>query len=184
MNIILFGPQGSGKGTQAQLLCEKFGFYYFESGEYLRRIAETNNELKKMLDDGIMVPDIELTSYLTAFLDQESLYDNILLDGFPRNLEQYNFLKTWLEQKQVTIDLVLVLEISKEETIKRLTLRKREDDTPEAIKNRLELYQTRTELLIKELEKMTVVRRVNGERSVEEIQKDLARIIQYEQDNF
>lgn len=177
MNIILFGPQGSGKGTQAQLLCEKFGFYYFESGEYLRRIAETNNELKKMLDDGIMVPDIELTSYLTAFLDQECLYDNILLDGFPRNLEQYNFLKIWLEHKQVTIDLVLVLEISKEETVKRLDKRKREDDTPDAIKNRLELYQTRTEPLIKELEKVTVVRRLNGERSIEEIQKDLVKII-------
>ena len=97
MNIVLFGPQGSGKGTQAELLCEEFGFFYFESGAYLRRIAETNSELRKMLDEGVMVPDIELTSYLTAFLDQESLYDNILFDGFPRNIEQYVFLKKWLD---------------------------------------------------------------------------------------
>ena len=66
MNIILFGPQGSGKGTQAQLLCDKYGFFYFESGAYLRRIAESNEELRKALDEGQLVPDIEFTSYLKA----------------------------------------------------------------------------------------------------------------------
>ena len=130
-----------------------------------------------------MVPDIELTSYLTAFLDQESLYDDIIFDGFPRNLEQYNFLKNWLNQKQVTFDLVLVLEISHQETIKRLALRKREDDTPEAIEKRLELYKLRTEPLIQELEKITTVKHVDGDRSIEDIQKDLIDIIQNEQDN-
>ncbi len=178
MNIVLFGPQGSGKGTQAELLCEEFGFFYFESGAYLRRIAETNSELRKMLDEGVMVPDIELTSYLTAFLDQESLYDNILFDGFPRNIEQYVFLKKWLDEKTVTIDLVMVLEISKEETIKRLALRKRGDDTPEAINKRLELYKSRTEPLIQELEKVTKVVKINGERLVGDIQNDLVKIIE------
>ena len=178
MNIIILGPQGSGKGTQAKLLVEKFGFDYFESGEYLRRISETNSELKKMLDEGVMVPDTELTSYLTAYLDQESLYDNLLLDGFPRNLEQYNFLKVWLEDKHVKIDLVLVLTINKEETVKRLLLRKREDDTEEAIETRLELYKTRTEPLIEELSKSTNVVKVNGERPVQEIQDELIKIIE------
>lgn len=177
MNILLLGPQGSGKGTQARLLCEKYGFFYFESGEYLRKIAENNGELKKMLDEGAMVPDIELTSYFTAFLDQESLYDNILLDGFPRNSEQYNFLKIWLSEKQVKIDLVLVLTISEPETLKRLALRKREDDTPEAIKKRLELYKSRTEPLIQTLSKDTKVVEVDGQRSIEEIQEDLIKII-------
>lgn len=178
MNIVLFGPQGSGKGTQAELLCEKFGFFYFESGAYLRRIAETNSELRKMLDKGILVPDTEMTSYLTAFFDEKSLYNDIIFDGFPRTLEQYNFLKIWLVQKQVKIDLAIVLEISESETIKRLLLRKREDDTSEAIKKRLELYHERTELLIKELEKDSKVVRVNGERSIDEIQKDLEKIIE------
>lgn len=185
MNIILCGPQGSGKGTQAKLLSEKLGFFYFESGTYLRKIAETNNELRKMLDDGVMVPDIELTSYFTAFLDQESIYDNLLLDGFPRNLEQYNFLKIWLDAKGVKIDLVIVLEISKEETVRRLAERKREDDTSEAIEKRLELYKLRTEPLIHELEKVTNVKRVNGERLVADIQKDLVNIITtHEQSNI
>lgn len=173
----MFGPQGSGKGTQAKALCDNFGFYYFESGAYLRKIAETNNELRKMLDEGIMVPDIELTSYLTAFLDQEGLYDSILFDGFPRNIEQYTFLKKWLDEKQVKIDLGIVLEISKEETIKRLMLRKREDDTLDAIDKRLELYKSRTEPLIQELEKTTKVVKVDGERAIDVIQNDLVKII-------
>ena len=178
MNIILFGPQGSGKGTQARLLSDQCGFFYFESGAYLRRIAENNPDLRKMLDDGILVPDIEMTSYLTAFFDEKGLYDNILFDGFPRSIEQYNFLKKWLSEKQVKIDLGIVLEISEEETVKRLMLRKREDDTQEAIKKRLELYHARTEPLINEVQKDSKIVRVDGERSVEDIQNDLVKIIE------
>lgn len=178
MNIILCGPQGSGKGTQAQLLCKKFGFYYFESGEYLRKIAENNPELRKSLAQGNLVPDKEMTSYLTAFLDEKNLYDDILFDGFPRTLDQYNFLKKWLTQKQVKIDLAIVLEIGEAETIKRLSLRKREDDTLEAIKKRLSLYHERTEILIYEIKKDTNVIEVNGERSIDEIQKDLVEIVE------
>lgn len=178
MNIILCGPQGSGKGTQAQLLSEKFGFFYFESGAYLRKIAESNQELRDMLDSGILVPDTEMTSYLTAYFDEQGIYDDVVFDGFPRTPEQYQFLKVWLTAKQVKIDLAIVLEIGESESIKRLMLRKREDDTPDAIKKRLELYHNRTEALIKEIEKDTKVVRVNGERSIEEIQNDLVNIIE------
>lgn len=178
MNIVLFGPQGSGKGTQAELLRERFGLFYFESGAYLRKVAETNEDLRKMLDDGVLVPDIEMTSYLTSFFDENSLYDDIIFDGFPRTVEQYDFLKVWLNEKQVKINIGIVLEISEAETIKRLMLRKREDDTIEAIKKRLELYHARTEPLIAKIENDSKVVKVNGERSVEEIQKDLVNIIE------
>jgi len=178
MNIVLFGPQGSGKGTQAKLLTEKYNFFYFESGAYLRKIAESNPDLKRMLNSGILVPDIEMTSYLTAFFDERNLYDDIIFDGFPRTLEQYNFLKIWLNKRQVKIDLAIVLEISEEETLKRLLLRKREDDTPEAIKKRLSLYRSRTNILIQEIMKDTRVVEVDGNRDIEEIQKDLTEIVE------
>ena len=204
MNIVLFGPQGSGKGTQARLLCEKYGFFYFESGAYLRKIAETNIDLKKSLGEGNLVPDKEMTSYLTAFFDDKNIYDDILFDGFPRTVDQYRYLKKWLTQKQVKINLGLVLEISEEETLKRLSARRqdpvtgkiynlitdlppaeidantliqRDDDKPDAIKKRLELYHLRTELLIKEIQKDTKVVRVNGERSIDVIQKELEEIM-------
>lgn len=204
MNIIMFGPQGSGKGTQARLLCDKFGFFYFESGAYLRRIAETHEELKKSLAGGNLVPDKEMTSYLTAFFDERNLYDDIVFDGFPRTVEQYNFLRQWLVQKQVKIDLAIVLEISESETLKRLgarrqdpvtgkiynlvtdlppkevdvnTLIQREDDKPEAIKKRLELYHARTEPLINEIMNDAKVVRINGERPIEEIELEIENIV-------
>lgn len=183
MNIIFFGPQGSGKGTQAQLLAEKFDFFYFESGAYLRKVSETNIELKKMLDSGILVPDIEMTSYLTAFFDENALYDDIIFDGFPRTPEQYVFLKKWLSEKQVKINLGIVLEIGQEESLKRLKLRSRSDDTDEAIKKRLEMYHKRTEILINEIEKDTKVIKINGERSVDEIQNDIVNIVKKYKNN-
>lgn len=205
MNILLIGPQGSGKGTQARLVCDKFGFYYFESGAYLRRIAEGNPELKKSLAEGMLVPDKEMTSYLTAFLDSKNLYDDILFDGFPRTVEQYDFMKHWLTDKKVKIDLTIVLEIGEEETLKRLSARRqdpvtgkiynlvtdkppaevdentlvqREDDKPEAIKKRLDLYRERTEPLIEKLKEDSEVIEVNGERLIEEISEDLLKIIE------
>ena len=130
------------------------------------------------MNAGKLVSDEEFTSYLTAYLDQENLYDDILFDGFPRTLDQYIFLKNWLVQKQVKIDLGIVLEISEKETLKRLLLRKREDDTPSAIIKRLSLYRSRTEILINEIRKDTKIVEVNGERSIEEIQKELVQIIE------
>jgi adenylate kinase len=204
MNIVLFGPQGSGKGTQARLLCDKYGFFYFESGSYLRRIAENNPELKKSLADGKLVPDKEMTSYLTAFFDEKNLYDDIVFDGFPRTLEQYQFLKIWLAEKQVKIDLAIVLKINEDETLRRLSARRqdlktgkiynlvtdlppadidinsliqRDDDKPDAIRERLSLYKSRTEVLINQMKNDTKVIEVDGERSIEDIQKDLVKII-------
>lgn len=204
MNILLFGPQGSGKGTQARLLCEKFGFFYFESGAYLRRIAETNEEVKRAMASGALVPDLEMTSYLTAYFDQKNLYDDIVLDGFPRTLDQYLFLKNWLTDKNVSIDLVLVIEISEAESIRRLSMRRldpttgeiynlitdlppegidqnklvlRDDDQPDAIKRRLGIYRSRTQDLIEFLKKETKVVTLDGERPVDEIHHEILNVI-------
>jgi len=204
MNIILFGPQGSGKGTQARLLCDEFGFFYFESGEFLRKIAQNNEELKVALDRGELVSDTEMTSYLTAYLDQENLYDDIIFDGFPRTVEQYHFLKNWLVPKEVKIDVAVVLEIPEEETIRRLTARRkdpetgkiynlitdpppadvdqsklvqRDDDKPEAIKTRLANYRKRTEPLIAEIAKDVKVIEIDGTRPIEVISQDLRNLV-------
>lgn len=204
MNILLIGPQGSGKGTQARLLVEKLGFYYFESGEFLRKIAEKNEKVREMLSGGTFVPDKEMVSYVTAYLDEEGIYDNILFDGFPRSIVQYDFLKSWMSDKKVTVDLVLVLIISDEETIRRLSSRRqdsktgkiynlitdppppdidtevliqRDDDKPDAIKKRLGWYQDLVVPLIAKLKKETKVVELNGERPIEEIQTDLVKWI-------
>lgn len=181
MNILLMGPQGSGKGTQAKLLVEKFGFFYFESGKFLREMASKNDKLKAIMDAGMLVPDEEMCSYIDAYLDENHIYDNILFDGFPRDLEQYNFLKNWLKDKNVKLNAVIVLHISEEETLKRLIKRAeiehRSDDTPESIKKRLSLYHQRTEKLISDMAGDVKEIQVDGERSVEEIAEDLEKIV-------
>jgi adenylate kinase len=205
MNILIIGPQGSGKGTQARILVEKFNLYYFESGAYLRKMAETHPELKKLLSEGKLVPDKEFTSYLAAYLDNQNLYDNILFDGFPRTLSQYEFFKNWLKDKEVSLDLTIVLQISEEETLRRLTARRqdlasgkiynlvteppptdidtskliqRDDDKPDAIKKRLELFKEQTEPLITRLKDESEVIEVDGERPVKVIADDLVKLVE------
>ena len=205
MNIILFGPQGSGKGTQARLLVQKYGFFYFESGDFLRKISETNEHVKKMLAEGTFVPDEEMASYVSSYLDEKGISDNVLFDGFPRSQKQYVVLKSWFGARGTRIDLVLVLKISEEETIRRLsarrqdpatgkiynlitdqppeninkdTLTQREDDKPEAIKKRLQWYSDFVMPLVDELKKETKVVELDGERSIKEIQNDLIKEIE------
>ncbi|CAN5299574.1 adenylate kinase [soil metagenome] len=173
MNIIILGPQGSGKGTQAKLIADKFNLFYFESGEFLRELAIKNEVVRAIMDKGELVPSNELASYIESFLDEKEIYDNIIFDGFPREVEQYKFFKDWLTEKKVNIDFSLLLNVSKETTMQRLLLRKREDDTPEAIEKRLELYRNETLPLIEELRKDSKLIEIDGERTVEEIQKEI-----------
>jgi len=204
MNILLLGPQGSGKGTQARLLIDEFGFSYFESGAYLRKMAMKFPSIKKIMDGGKLVPDKEFTSYLTAYLDEENMYDDIVFDGFPRTVDQYLFLKNWLTDKKVKLDLVFVIEISDEEAVRRLSARRtdpvtgkiynlvtetipagidksklvqRDDDKPEAIKERLNIYRTQTQALVEKVKEDSNVISVNGERPVEEIYREISGII-------
>lgn len=181
MNIILMGPQGSGKGTQAKLLAKKFGFYYFEGGSFLRNLAKTNKHLKEIMDSGKLVPDAEMCSYVTAYLDEHGIFSNILFDGFPRTYYQYSVLKKWLSKRRVKIDLILILEISDKEGLKRLQKRAkiegRSDDTLESIQKRLKLYHSLTEKLIEEIKYETPIIKVNGERSIEDIFEDLTSIV-------
>jgi len=205
MNILLLGPQGSGKGTQARLLCEKFGFYYFESGGFLREAGKTNADLAQMLANGVFVPDAEMSSYVTSYLDEKRIYDNILFDGFPRSEAQYDSLKEWLAAKNVKINIVFLLKIDEEETIRRLSARRmdpatgkiynlitdpppdgvnpntliqRDDDMPVAIEKRLSWYREQVTPLIAALREDIGVIDIDGTRPIEEIQKELVEIIE------
>ena len=205
MNILILGPQGSGKGTQGRLLANSFGFFYLESGGFLREIAFKNEKLRHLLAEGKLVPDEEMSSYISSYLDSKGIYDNIIFEGFPRTLPQYNFFKSWLKDKNVVLNIALVLQVSEEETMRRLSARRmdpssgkiynlltdkppanidpdslvqREDDKPMAIKKRLAWYKREVEPLISELKREITLVEIDGERPIGLIYDDLVGILE------
>lgn len=208
MNILLLGPQASGKGTQGRLLGDKFGFEYLSAGDILREIAKTDAKVKEMLAAGMFFPDEMTFGFITNYLEEKRTFDQLIIDGFPRGVKQYEMMKDWLKQKGTKIDICINLIISEEETIRRLSARRldpetgkiynlitdppgigvdqskliqREDDKPEAIKKRLGWSKTITGPLIDLLKKEIEVFDIDGERSIDSIQSDLAKIVKERQ---
>jgi len=125
MNIIIIGPQGSGKGTQAELIAEHYDLLHIESGEILRDLAKSNKRIDKMVDSGAIVPDKETLKYISNYINERKWgYDNIIFDGYPRKRSQYKLLTSWLEKKGMQIDLVIYLEIDDKEAVRRLSARR------------------------------------------------------------
>lgn len=125
MNIILLGPQGSGKGTQAQLLAEKFNLIHLEMGRVLRSVANSDNqyapEVKKTIEAGKLVPDEYVRLIAWDFINKhDPKNQGFIFEGYPRSLAQYEHIEDMLRKFGKKIDHVIVLNISEEESIKRL----------------------------------------------------------------
>jgi adenylate kinase len=128
-NIFLIGPQGSGKGTQAEMIVREFGVIHIETGTMIRRRAELH-DLKSVLIDhlankkGILLPDGIVLGMIEDELKEKQNDNGYLFDGFPRTIKQYQAFKELLKEKGQTVDAVLYLSIDDEEAIKRLTARR------------------------------------------------------------
>lgn len=129
MILILLGPPGSGKGTQAKLLSKKLKTFYFEAGRILRKKAKEKNKLGKKIDElvnkkGLLVPDSVMKMVLKDFFEKKNLKKGVIFDGFPRSLSQYQLLEEFLSKKGLKIDKVFLLEVSDETIIFRLSQRR------------------------------------------------------------
>jgi len=147
---LIFGPPGSGKGTQAARIEQEFGLTHLSTGDILRAEAKRGGELGReaaKMARGELVPDDLVDRIVESRLRQEGAGD-VLLDGFPRTLEQARVLDTILESEGRAVELVLALEVPEEELVRRLLHRaeveNRVDDTPEAIGERLQEYRELT----------------------------------------
>jgi len=133
--IVFLGPPGSGKGTQAKMLVDKFGFHYIATGDIFRWHMNNNTELGKKireyLERGELVPDSITIMVVGDALTKASNNDKFIFDGFPRTINQARELDKLLESMGLKVDIVIYLNVSKEEAIKRLLARGRHDDKPE-----------------------------------------------------
>lgn len=198
MNLIILGPPGSGKGTQAQLLADSLGLFYFESGEFSRNLAKKNPRIREIVNRGDLIPEEEMTNHVSEYLNAKALErQNILFDGYPRFISQYKFLKKWLAEKGQKVDAVIFLEVSDEEIIRRLSARRydkatgkiynlitqpppkeervnlfqREDDKPKVIKERIRVFKQNTLAIIDEAQKDGILMKIDGEETIEAVFK-------------
>lgn len=166
MNILVLGSQGSGKSTQADLLFAKINLPHLSTGDVFRKLAATSSELglriKRNMETGELVSDADTFAVLSEILKNPEYSSGIILDGFPRNLYQ-------AQNSPIIFNKVFYLKVSDETAVKRLLNRKREDDTPEVIKERLTVYHSQTEPILDYYRGQGILVEVNGEPSESEI---------------
>lgn len=152
MRVVLLGPPGAGKGTQAQKLAEKLGIPQISTGDLFRENISNGTplglEAKRYLDAGDLVP-AELTNKLVEDrIEQPDAADGFILDGYPRSVAQAQALDEMLENHKTKLDAVLEFAVSEDELFARLKSRGRADDTEEVIHNRMQVYRGETEPLL------------------------------------
>lgn len=179
MNLIILGPQGSGKGTQAKLLAEKYGLTHISTGQLLRNEAASGTE------KGHLIADLLKTGELLPFETVLELMEPIvlksqpgfILDGTPRDLHQAEYLDSFLQGLKINIDRVILLDIPREVSLDRLAkrakLENRSDDTPQAINERLQLYQQKTLPVVDYYRNQNKLLTIDGTPDIQTIFKDI-----------
>lgn len=152
MRIVLVGPPGAGKGTQAALLSEKLGVPHISTGDLFRANISENTELgqtaKSYIDAGNLVPSSVTNDMVAERIAEGDAAEGFLLDGYPRSVEQADALKDLLAKKNLTIDAVLEFAIDDDTVVERMLARGRADDTEEVIRHRMDVYRSETAPLL------------------------------------
>jgi adenylate kinase len=152
VRLVLLGPPGAGKGTQAEKLVEKLGIPQISTGDLFRHNISSGTKLgleaKKYLDAGDLVPASLTNALVDDRLNDADVADGFILDGFPRSVEQAEALREMLAKRNLQLDAVLEFRVSEDELLQRLKSRGRADDTDDIILNRMKVYRDETAPLL------------------------------------
>ncbi len=190
LNIILFGPPGSGKGTQALKLKEKYNLAHISTGDIFRAVIATpsdlGNELRSYMDKGQLVPDELTIRVLASYIDGHGLLqsEGIIFDGFPRTIPQANALDRFFAERNSNITIVLSLLVQEEEVVQRLLLRgqtsgRTDDNNEMVIRKRMQVYRDQTLPLADYYSSQHKFIELKGEGTVEEVFELLCREIDH-----
>ncbi len=185
MNLILLGPPGAGKGTQGHRLSERYGIPEISTGDILRAAVHQGTplgrEAKSYMDRGALVPDEVMIGIVRERLAQDDTERGFILDGFPRTVAQAEALSRLSEEQQLPIEHVSSIEVPQEELLQRLAGRRqlegRHDDTDEAIRHRLEVYERETAPLIDYYRCQGLLRCIVGVGTMDEIFQHIALVL-------
>jgi adenylate kinase len=182
VRVVLLGPPGAGKGTQAQVIAERLGVPAISTGDIFRANVSGQTELGKQakvfMDAGELVPDEITVAMVKARLSEADAEDGFLLDGFPRTIPQAEQLRDSLQELGHGLDCVLELVVDEEELVRRLSGRRmlvdgewvqRDDDKPETVRRRLEVYREQTAPLSGWYEQQGLLARIDAIGAVEEV---------------
>jgi adenylate kinase len=211
--VVIFGPPGAGKGTQAQRLAQALGIPHFSSGELFRHHVGAETELGKLaktyLDKGLLVPDDVTVEMIDKQLDEPELRDGAILDGFPRTVAQAEALEGLLARRGAAVGIVADIRVRPETLVRRLSgrwtckaeghiyhnesrppkrpgvcdldgspLTQRDDDRPETVRRRIEVYQEQTAPVEQHYRSRGLLFEVDGEPSADEVAQTLIREVE------
>lgn len=206
MNIVLLGAPGAGKGTQAQKLVEEFGVAHISTGDLLRAAVKAGTKLgvkaKEYMDAGQLVPDKLVVDLVKERLAADDVKKGFILDGFPRNTAQAVTLDSALADMGLSLDAALLVDVKAEVIVERLSSRRtcrdcgytgpagvdvcpscggemyqRDDDKPETIQNRLNVYESQTAPLVEYYKGKGLLKVVDGDRPVDDVYADVKELL-------
>jgi adenylate kinase len=185
MNLILLGPPGAGKGTQAKRLEEKFGVKQLSTGDMLRAAvasgSDIGKEAKAVMDAGQLVSDDIMVRMISERVDQPDCARGFILDGFPRNVAQAEALDSMLASKGLKIDHVIEFKVDEDRMIDRILKRAaeegRSDDNEETLRKRMDVYRDQTAPIIPHYQGKGALKTIDGMQSMDEVTADLEKTL-------
>jgi adenylate kinase len=186
VNLLVLGPQGAGKGTQAERISSEYGIPHVSTGEMFRAAAAAGTELgkqvKPILDSGELVPDQLTVALIRERLGEPDAGQGFVLDGFPRNIAQADALDEMLTGIGRSLDAILFFDVPDsvgiERALERARLEGRDDDTPEVIKRRLEIYHSKTEPVVEHYRVTGKLVPLHAERSIEAVWREIEEALE------
>jgi adenylate kinase len=185
LNLVIFGAPGCGKGTQSELIVEKYDLFQISTGSMLRTEIEKQTELgksaEKYIRAGQLLPDDLIINMLIGVLETNPDEKGFIFDGFPRTMAQAKTLDSLLREKNMGIIASFNLDVEEEILIERMLKRGEEqgrsDDTPDTIRKRLEIYRIQTESLIAYYKKQGKLFKIKGDKLVDDVFEDIREIL-------